>query len=176
MIATTEEQKGFRIKIELRWSNPSIWRTVSIPKGLSLAELHELIQIVMGWEDYHLHQFKYKNRIIGVPHPEDWQEVEDERDVFVDEIFLRKGSRIEYEYDFGDGWIHDIISLGPIKLEDKVFKVLDGAMACPPEDCGGIYGYYRMLEILSDPEHEEHDEIQGWMGDDFDPNRFEKAP
>ena len=128
----------------------------------------------MGWDNSNLHQFMHKKKYIGVPLLTDWVEMIDEKNVLVNEIFLKKGSKIEYEYDFGDSWTHDIVSLGKTKKGDPVFQVLGGAMECPPDDCGGIYGYYDMLDILSDPDREEHEGVSEWIGDDYDPEYFNK--
>lgn len=100
--------------------------------------------------------------------------VSDLDDVQVSEIFLRKGSRIEYEYDFGDGWTHDVISLGKAKKGEPIFQVTDGARACPPEDCGGIWGYFHLLEVLAAPQHPEYESFNAWVGDGFDPKAFDR--
>ena len=98
----------------------------------------------------------------------------DEETVTVSEIFLRKGSRIEYEYDFGDGWMHDIVSMGKMKQNEPLFDITGGARACPPEDCGGIWGYQELLEALRNELHPEHDSFKEWVGDDFDPEAFDR--
>lgn len=163
-----------RIRISLRDSDPEIWREIGIPADLRLSELHEIIQIVMGWQNYHLHKFEHKGKIYGVPSPDDWQEVLDEDEVFASDLFLRKGSRIEYEYDFGDSWIHDIVSMGKLKKDEPLFQITDGAMACPPEDCGGVWGYQELLLALQNELHPEHESYTEWVGGSFDPNAFDK--
>jgi len=168
------EQGGYRIRISLRWSEPEIWREVCIPADLSLGDLHYFIQVVMGWESCHLHQFIHKGLAIGVPSPDDWQGALDEDEILANEIFLRKGSKIEYEYDFGDGWIHDIVSQGAMKKGDRILEIIDGALACPPEDCGGMPGYEHLLEVLSDPNNDEHESMKEWVGEDFDPKVFDR--
>ena len=168
------ETNGYRIRISLNWSEPEIWREICIPADLSLGHLHTLIQVVMGWDDDHLHQFLHKKRVIGVPRPDDWDEVIDEDNVFANEIFLRKGSKIAYEYDFGDDWMHDVVSQGKMKEGDKLFEVVGGEMACPPEDCGGIFGYTHLVEVLSDPKNDEYESVKEWVGDDFDPKTFDR--
>ena len=169
-----QEEDGYIVRVSLKGSDPLIWRELCIPADLTLGEFHLLIQIAMGWENAHLHQFIHKKSIIGIPSPDDWQAVIDENEVYADEIFVRKGSRIDYEYDFGDSWLHEIVSLGKMRKGDQLFNVVGGAMACPPEDCGGVPGFYYFLEALSDPKHEDHDELKEWIGGAFDPKEFDK--
>ncbi|MCK5802213.1 MAG: plasmid pRiA4b ORF-3 family protein [Lentisphaeria bacterium] len=173
-MAKEMKQDGYRIRMSLRWSEPEIWREVCIPADLSLGDLHYLIQAVMGWESCHLHQFVHKKRVIGVPSHDGWQEVLDEDEILANEIFLRKGSKIEYEYDFGDGWLHDIVSQGTMKKGDRILEVIDGEMACPPEDCGGMPGYEQLLAVLADPKNDEHESMKEWAGEDFDPETFDR--
>lgn len=178
-VSTKKTEKGVEgilIRISLRDSDPEIWRELCIPDDLTLGELHRVIQVVMGWENYHLHQFNYKKQIIGEPSDDDWQEVLDENEYKVSSIFRRKGSRIEYEYDFGDGWVHDVVSLGKAKKDEPLFHVTGGAMACPPEDCGGIWGYVHLLEALADRKHPEHQDLKSWVGEGFDPKAFDRDP
>ena len=164
---------AFRLRVTLIHSDPEIWREFCVPADLTLGNLHDVLQVVMGWSNDHLHQFIHKKKYIGVPMDDDWRDVQDENKVRLSEIFLRKGSRIEYEYDFGDGWIHEVVSLGKAKPEDPLFQVSDGAMACPPEDCGGIWGYYHLLEVLADPQHLEHEDYKTWFAGEIDPKAFD---
>jgi hypothetical protein len=165
--------EGIRIRISLKGSDPEIWREIGIPADLRLSELHEIIQIVMGWQNVHLHQFFHKKQIFGVPNLDDWQEVLDEDEYFASEFLLRKGSRITYEYDFGDSWIHEIVRMGKLKKGDPLFEVTDGAMACPPEDCGGVWGYQQLLQALENELHPEHKNYTEWVGGSFDPKKFD---
>lgn len=169
------EPAVLHLRVALRDSNPEIWREFHVPDDLTLGELHVVLQVVMGWYDCHLHQFLHKKKCYGVPSDDDWREVINEDSIRISDIFLRKGSRIEYEYDFGDGWIHDIVSLGKADPGTPVFRVSGGAMACPPEDCGGIWGYYELLEALADPGHPEHETYRNWCGDLPDPKVFDRA-
>jgi hypothetical protein len=168
-----------QLKIALKWTDPEIWRRVVVPSNATLEDLHEVVQLAMGWGFSHLHLFIVGNRREAVefgPHNEfsrgDW---EDEALVTIAEIAPRARSSFHYEYDFGDSWIHKITrekTLPP----DPSFKhpvCLDGARACPPEDCGGLPGYLMNLEILADPSHEEHEEISEWMGGEWDAEKFD---
>ena len=177
-ITNPKDTIGFVIRIELAYIEPAIWRQVAIPSDLTLEGLHHVIQIAMGWTDSHLHQFYHQNRYYGIPF-EDFIDESDrlpEKDYTVDKFFKRKGSKLQYEYDFGDSWIHLIQCEKVIKGGDHAepLKVLDGKRACPPEDCGSFPGYFNLLEIISDPDHEEYEEMIEWLGDEFDPEAFDK--
>ncbi len=167
---------GFRVKLSLQYSEPEIWREVCLPADFSFAELHDVIQVLMSWDDYHLHQFKYKGEYIGPPEVfEDFREdCINEKDIVLGDVFQKKGSRFEYEYDFGDSWCVDVICGGKMKPADKLYTVIGGEMAAPPEDCGGIWGFYNLIEVLADPEHPDYDMLFEWMGEmDFDPKSFD---
>jgi hypothetical protein len=172
---SNKDINGFRIRLSLQDSEPEIWREVCLPSDFSLAEIHDVIQVLMAWDDYHLHQFKHEGRYIGPPEVfEDFREdFINEKDVSLGDVFKRKGSRFEYEYDFGDSWGVDVVCAGKMKPVDELFSVIGGRMAAPPEDCGGIPGFYNMVEVLGDPEHPDYDMLSEWMGDiDFDPKEF----
>lgn len=168
---------GYLIRIELNYLTPKIWREVEVPKKLTLPLFHDVIQICMGWEDYHLHQFLKDGKRYGIP-DEDFDDDNTISEVghCLHEFFPKKGSKLIYEYDFGDSWEHTIICKKIIKRADKMEikpEVLDGERACPPEDCGGVYGYVDLLEALSDPNHEDHDSMIEWLGGKFDPDEFD---
>jgi len=156
---------------------PPIWRRVQVPSDLTLAKLHRVIQAVMGWYDSHLHQFIVGKTYYGVPSLDEFSELElkDERKARLDQILSRSKQKIVYEYDFGDSWEHEIV-LEKILAPDSRTRYpacLGGARACPPEDCGGVGGYANFLEAISDPDHEEHEEMLEWIGGEFDPEQFD---
>lgn len=162
---------SYQIKITLRDTKPPIWRRVLVPAGVTLADLHRIVQVAMGWQDSHLHLFEVGTERYGMPDPDDdLLELRDERRVRLDDVVSGVGARLRYEYDFGDSWEHDI-------LIEKVFSdpvpaavCLAGRRACPPEDCGGAYGYERLMRILADPTNEEHDDLVDWLeGEAFNP-------
>jgi len=166
---------GYRVRLSLQYSEPEIWREVCLPSDFSFAELHDVIQVLMAWDGYHMHQFKHNGQDIGDPEMfEEYGEgCTDEQEIALGDVFKRKGSRFEYEYDFGDSWGVDVICGGKMKPGDQLFTVIGGEMAAPPEDCGGIPGFYNMIEVLSDPEHPDYDMLFEWMGEmDFDPEEF----
>jgi hypothetical protein len=144
----------------------------------TLGELHEVLQIVMGWEDCHLHQFIVRGEYYGRPDPEDkeWDmEMEDEEKSSISKI-AKTGRKVRfiYEYDFGDSWQHEILLEKILEPEPNVAypRCIKGARACPPEDVGGIWGYGDFLVAISDSNHESHAEMLEWVGGEFDPKKF----
>ena len=173
--------KTYQIKITLQGSKPSIWRRVVIPSDLSLPDFHKVIQTTMGWTNSHLHQF-VKNRTYYSPKMEDeslWDEEDDDDLDYskykVSDLLRKTKDKVMYEYDFGDDWEHVIVLEKIIdeSMDIKDVTCLAGENSCPPEDCGGLWGYYNMLEILKDPDHEEYEEYTDWLGDEFDPTYFD---
>ncbi len=149
--------------------DPPVWRRVAVPAAATLGDLHDVIQVAMGWEDDHMHVFRAaRGGRTGLA-----------EDMQVREALSRRGSRIEYIYDFGDSWEHEIKSDGFFRndLGISLPACIDGGGACPPEDSGGVWRYeYLKREILADPKHREHEEMLDWLGldsaDDFDPAVF----
>jgi hypothetical protein len=159
--ASTTKSKTYRLKVSLRGSRPPIWRRLEVDAGVTLAGLHDILQVVMGWTDSHLHQFRRGTTYYGPPDPEMGMERENERRVVLHQVLRRPQDRIVYEYDFGDGWEHDVVleGIGEADGTKPPTRVLAGKRACPPEDVGGIWGYYRFLEAIQDPKHPEHGEL-----------------
>jgi hypothetical protein len=170
-------ERVYQLKIRLKDISPPIWRRAQVP-DCTLGDLHEVIQIVMGWKDCHLHQFIINGEYYGPLDPDDNDldmETEDEEGVLLSQII--KGDRtvrFRYEYDFGDGWLHEIVFERIVGREPgvKYPRCVDGARACPPEDVGGPLGYGNFLEAIADPEHERHEIMREWFDDKFDPERF----
>lgn len=167
----------YQFKITLEDISPPIWRRIQVPETYSFWDLHVAIQDAMGWWDSHLHAFRFKGQPeIGIPVGEfpEQGEVLAGWQIQIDEYFRRVGDSVRYEYDFGDGWNHEVLLEG-ILLKEKgkrYPRCIDGERACPPEDCGGPLGYYELLEIISDPHHEEHEETMVWLGGKYNPERF----
>lgn len=175
-----------QFSIALHKIEPKIWRRIQVPSDYNFWDLHVAIQDAMGWQDYHLHHFEIKGKgkgkevRIGIPDFEgsgELPEVFPGWEIAVIAYFNALGVEAVYEYDYGDGWLHTV------KLEGYIFGekgikypiCIDGKNACPPEDCGGVDGYYRVIEVLSDPDHDDHNDMRTWAGMDWDPRRFNPA-
>lgn len=168
-----------KIKITLRDSRPPIWRRLEVPSGITLRELHDVIQAAFGWEDYHMWAFESgpdrygaADRDLGIRSAASKQ---------LRQVAAHAGDRLRYTYDFGDDWEHDILIEDITEPEPEAAypRCLTGRRACPPEDCGGMWGYDYLIEILADPNHEEHEDRLEWLGldsaDQFDPAAFDPA-
>ena len=165
----------YQIKVTLDGIRPPIWRRILVRSDDSLVELHDTIQIAMGWENYHLHHFIVGDVFYGVPDPEYLCEMYDESGVLLCDIAPEVGDKFKYEYDFGDGWLHTVLVEKIVESERgvKLPVVIKGRRACPPEDVGGPWGYELFLEAMKDPEHPEHEMYTGWIGGEFDPEAFD---
>jgi len=168
----------YQLRISLVESEPEIWRRTLVPGKMSLGALHDVIQGVMGWDGGHLHQF-ILNRDTRFSEPTfGLEDTENEHKARLCDIAPRAGKAFGYEYDFGDSWLHRIKVEKIVDREEKTPPLpvcVDGANACPPEDCGGLWGYYNMLEAIDDPANESHEEMLEWLGGGFDPTAFDPA-
>jgi hypothetical protein len=164
----------YQIKVTLNESEPPIWRRFQVPGDVRLSRLHDVLQVVMGWTDSHLHQFKVGGTSFGIPDPE-FGGIEDDKRVTLQEVAPAEGARFVYEYDFGDSWEHDLLVEKIMPPEPGVAypRCLAGERHGPPEDCGGIWGYANFVEAIQDPRHPEHDELLAWAGGKFDPEAFD---
>jgi hypothetical protein len=178
--ARTAAGTVYQVKITLDGLRPPVWRRVLV-KDCSLAKLHDLIQISMGWDDYHLHVFEIGGEQYGdreqwdQPGPWDDSEVGDERKVKLSQLVAGGIKKFRYVYDMGDNWEHTIQIEKELPAEAGVRypRCTDGKRACPPEDCGGVWGYGGLLEALGNPRHAQHDELREWSGGEFDPEQFD---
>ncbi len=172
----------YQLKITLLGVTPSIWRRIQV-RDCTLDKLHEHIQTAMGWTNSHLHQFEIKGQRYGDPELledgfEDFECV-DSTTTMLSEILPTTSKRFafKYEYDFGDGWEHEVMFEGgpPLDPKAKYPLCVEGELACPPEDCGGVWGYGDFLEAIRNPKHEEHESMLEWVGGSFDPEKFDPA-
>ena len=167
----------YQIKVNLVGAKPPIWRRLEVPATITLAKLHDVIQIAFGWEDYHMHAFETGYGTFGVPDPE--LEHKSEKPVTLEQVADGEKAKIRYTYDFGDGWDHDILVEKVLDRDPKTRypRCTAGRRAAPPEDCGGIGGYEELVEILADPAHPEHEDKLEWLGlesgAEFDPAWFD---
>ena len=169
----------YRFKITLLDTEPAIWRELQVADS-SLNQFHELIQTAMGWTNSHMHHFIVDQTLYGNPNflQETFEELryEDSTATMLSDI-LPKGDkpfRFKYEYDFGDGWMHEIRFEGrPESTESRQAPAcLAGERACPPEDVGGAWGYVDFLEAIADRHHERYEELREWLGRKFNPDAF----
>ncbi len=164
----------YQLKITLRDIKPPIWRRVQV-KDCTLNQLHDLIQTCMGWDGYHLHAFEIGGEQYSEPDPDGMMETEDERKVKLSQVVAGGIKKLTYTYDFGDNWDHVIQVEKTLEAEAGVRypRCIAGKRACPPEDCGGPWGYAEFLEAIRDPKHERHEELLEWVGGEFDPEKFD---
>ena len=162
-----------RVEVQLLDIEPPIRRTLELPSRTTLAELHNALVLAMGWTDSHLHVFQVGERSFGLSELLGEMEVEDSRTALLGELLPRAGDVLGYEYDFGDSWSHELRVLSISSTRPERVRLLDGARACPPEDCGGTPGYANLLEALAAPDDPDHAETLQWIGPDFDPEHFD---
>ncbi|WP_113700006.1 plasmid pRiA4b ORF-3 family protein [Nonomuraea lactucae] len=168
-----------RIKVTLVGSRPPIWRRLEVPSAITLRNLHGVLQAAFGWEDYHMWVFENPLGRYGVTDGE--LRIASAAAKRLHQVTPASGDRLGYTYDFGDDWEHAILveAVAPAEPGIAYPRCLTGRRACPPEDCGGIWGYDHLLEILADPAHEEHEDRLEWLGldsaDEFDPAAFDLA-
>jgi hypothetical protein len=148
-----------RLKIVLVETAPPIWRRVDVPAETTLKQLHAVIQAAMGWDDDHLHQFHRAHDVLS------------ER-LRLDGLVARGIKRFDYLYDMGDSWEHRIQIEKQLPADPGASypRFVDGAMRCPPEDVGGIPGFYDFLAATTDPSRPDHEERLDWYGGPFDPH------
>ncbi len=164
----------YEIKVQLQDIEPQIWRLLRVRPQTSLARLHKIIQKAMGWSNSHLHLFEIDGKPYSDGNPEWDFNVRDYSGMRLDGIFTERRTSFVYEYDLGDGWRHTIALMNTIEgAKGEKIACIAGARACPPEDCGGVPGYYHLLEALADPKHEDHDMMLDWIGSGYDPEAFD---
>lgn len=164
----------FLLKITLAEASPEIWRKFVVPKSISLDRLHDVIQIVMGWQDYHQYEF-----VFGEKH---FTEFPQKGDTFkfssraiLGNLVKRKGATFSYIYDWGDDWEHKLVveetKVDPRLIREPLFCTA-GERVCPPEDVGGILGYQEFCEAMSKSKHPRHKELKEWYGKPLDAESF----
>jgi len=171
-------EQAIQFKVQLRYIQPPIWRRVVLPDNATLGDLHAVIQAAMGWHNCHMHSFRiggvyYTSR--SASQMED-MDMENEERVPLADVVTRAKQKFIYEYDFGDSWEHEIVAekFLPFDPAAKYPVCLGGARACPPEDCGSFPGYMNILEALKAKKPtEEQEELLEWVGEGYDPERFD---
>lgn len=165
----------YLLRVQLLDIEPEIWRRFVVPACITMERLHDVIQIVMGWTDSHLHAFTIGNKRY-TEYPEFKEDGLECGKYRLGDIIKQKGRTFGYLYDFGDSWNHNLVLeenryFNP-KLRTKL-ACLEGERACPPEDVGGVSGYFEFCKALKNPEHEEHESFVEWSGGDYDSESFD---
>ena len=167
--------RSYQLKVTLQGVRPPVWRRFTVRDDITLLKLHDLLQIIVGWTDYHLHQFvmggtRFSGPEFDLPPPQ-----RDEGKVRLRDVLKKPGDRLVYEYDLGDRWEHAVVLelVLPHEPRARYPVILDGKRACPPDDCGGAPGYGHLLEVLAAPDHPEHEDLREWVGKKFDSERFD---
>ena len=168
-----------RVRIELKGLERAVWRRVDVPVSATLAALHDIVQIAMGWTFSHLYEFDIRGRVYGEPM---WEEDDELRRLYkakslrLETVIARGVERFRYVYDFGDNWLHDVIVEGVRDgaAGEEFPAFVDGARRCPPEDVGGVHVFIEFLEAALDPFHEEHARMIEWYGGPFDPDDIDE--
>jgi len=172
----------YHLKITLEGTKPPIWRRLQVPGNASLGWLHAVIQVAMGWTNSHLHRFnvgtrQYSDLSFDLDEYEESPRTLDENAVTLLDIAPRAKTAFTYSYDFGDSWGHRITVekiLDPDPSAARLVQCLDGKRSCPPEDCGGVWGYADLLKVIRNPKHEEYESMMEWLGSGFDPEAFDR--
>jgi hypothetical protein len=174
-VTTTVHQ----MKITLKDISPPIWRRIEVPSDITLGELSGVLEAAMGWYGGHLHGFDANGTRYGVPDP-DWPSDDlDENKYRLGAVLPKVGSKMRFDYDFGDGWEHAVLveAINPVEADTLYPRCVKGKRACPPEDCGGSWGYMDILATLNDPDYKpeavDRDEMMEWLPLDFDPEHFD---
>ncbi len=178
-MASQDRRDGgiYQLLVALELIEPPIWRRVQVPGETTLGELHDVLQVAMGWHNCHLHLFEIDGATYGpLGDGAPWlEDMSDERKTRLDRVVGREGATFAYVYDMGDDWEHRIVLEADLpRGPDTRYPVCtEGERGCPPEDCGGPFQYPEFLDAISDPDHPEHDEMTDWIGDSFDPEAFD---
>ena len=177
MPAKQRDSSIYQLKVTLKHSKPPIWRRIQVKEDTTLYQLHQTIQIAMGWTNSHLHQFIANEVYYGEPHPDFGFEVKSERRTRLNQIASEVKDKFIYEYDFGDGWEHEIVveEIMEPASRQRYPRCIKGKRSGPPEDVGGVWGYDNFLEAIQNEEHPEHEEYLEWIGGSFDPEAFDCA-
>jgi len=168
----------YQLKVTLEGIRPPIWRRTQVRGDITLFKLHKILQEVMGWYDYHLHQFLIEGERYSVISREAdmlGDDFKNEKRVRLNRVIPGEKFEFAYEYDFGDSWYHKILVEKILKPDEELkYPVcLKGKRSAPPEDCGGVGGYYNLLEALRDADHQDHKDLLEWVGDEYDPEYFD---
>ena len=170
----SKNKSVYQLKIMLKDFRPPIWRRVQVNSDITLGKLHQIIQAAMGWTNSHLHGFSIGGVEYGQPLPELDLEIKNEQRIKLNKVVTGDKQKFFYTYDMGDSWEHEIL-VEKVLPHDPLVRYpvcTAGKRACPPEDCGGVWGYADFLEAITQPDHPEHESMLEWVGGAFDPDAF----
>ena len=167
----------YELSVKLLEIEPRIWRRFTVPSGIRLCCLHDVLQVVVGWTDAHAHQFEKHDRCWGVIEYDHDPDMENEARMPLDKILSEVGMSLMYVYDFGDNWKHEVTveRILPLRLETLPLRCLAGERRCPPEDVGGVPGYEEFLNVVFEPNHENFEPYRRWAGGPFQAEEFNIA-
>lgn len=164
----------YQIKITLEGAKPPIWRRIEVSPETTVEDFNKIIQATMGWTNTHLHHFIVGNEFYTPP--SEWDDFgNDYTGLKIKDFLQNEGQKIRYEYDFGDSWLHQIKLEKILEKQQSVAypRCVKGKRACPPEDCGGIWGYMNLVEIMKDKKHEQYEEMLDWLGGPLESEKFD---
>lgn len=167
-------QSVYQLKISLRGVRPAIWRRVQVRSDVTLGDLHWIIQFAMGWEGYHLHSFAVQGMEDSMSRPAlglNELDTHDESLITLNQVVTGEKAKLFYLYDFGDSWAHEVLVEKVLTAKGNTHYpvCIKAKRACPPEDCGGTWGYQTLLKAIKDPKHPEHELRLDWLGTSFNP-------
>jgi hypothetical protein len=175
----TQARTVHRLKVTLRQIRPPVWRRIEVPSNMKLSELAAVLEAAMGWLGGHLHAFEADGVVYEIPDDESFgfRSSVDEHKARLGDVLPAVKLTMRWDYDFGDGWEHDVVveAIEPQRSDVTYPVCLAGKRACPPDDCGGLWGYGNLLAAHSDPTHGEHVELTEWTPPGFDPEAFDIA-
>jgi hypothetical protein len=177
MPAKSRQKSVYQLKVGLLETRPLVWRRFLIPSEVTLHRLHLVLQVVMGWKNYHAYRFQTGTSEYAALDPDnELHELnfKNSKQQKLGKLVSKPGSLFLYEYDFGDSWNHEMLLEAILTPEPgRHYPIcLAGERACPPEDCSGSHGYAHMLKVISDPKHEEYKNYLTWLGGHFNPDQF----
>ncbi len=168
----------YQLKIILKNTSPPIWRRILVPSDIKLDQFSAVLQVAMGWDGGHMHSFDSGGIEYGDPGfggDSDDLYLENECKKRLSQLLTNPKDKLTYTYDFGDNWQHTVLLEKIIAVDSAMTHAVcvSGKRACPPDDCGGVWGYQELIEIMADPDHPEYETMKEWLGDDLDPEEFD---
>jgi len=172
-----DQEMIVRLHISLDDIEPEIWRRVEVPLGITLKGLHDVIQAAMPWQDYHLYQFHVDGIEYGITDPDldPPADLKNAKNMKLETLIAKGAEELDYTYDFGDDWAHLIVieAVEPAKPDVKYPRFIEGERQAPPEDVGGVPGYYDFIDIMGKGRGTRYRDAVEWYGEKFDPEKID---